>query len=38
MPLPGEGVTRAAVKLEVHPVKPITLLGVAAPGEPDLLV
>ncbi|MHA4815746.1 RidA family protein [Streptomyces aculeolatus] len=38
MPLLGEGVNRAAVKLGVDPVKPITLLGVAALGEPDLLV
>ncbi|MFC4061240.1 RidA family protein [Planomonospora corallina] len=34
----GEGVARAAAKLGVDPVKPITLLGVAALGEPDLLV
>jgi hypothetical protein len=38
MPLLGEGVARAAAKLGVDPVKPITLLGVAALGEPDLLV
>ncbi|WP_181787409.1 RidA family protein [Streptomyces phytophilus] len=38
MPLLGEGVDRAAAKLGVDPVKPITLLGVAALGEPDLLV
>lgn len=38
MPLPGEGVTRAAARLGVDPVEPITLLGVAALGEPDLLV
>jgi enamine deaminase RidA (YjgF/YER057c/UK114 family) len=38
MPLLGEGVTRAAAKLGVDPVKPITLLGVAALSEPDLLV
>lgn len=38
MPLLGEGVSRAAAKLGVDPVKPITLLGVAALGEPDLLV
>jgi enamine deaminase RidA (YjgF/YER057c/UK114 family) len=38
MPLLGEGVARAATKLGVDPVKPITLLGVAALGEPDLLV
>ncbi|RKT84116.1 Enamine deaminase RidA, house cleaning of reactive enamine intermediates, YjgF/YER057c/UK114 family [Saccharopolyspora antimicrobica] len=38
MPLLGEGVNRAAAKLGIDPVKPITLLGVAALGEPDLLV
>ena len=38
MPLLGEGVSRAAEKLGIDPVKPITLLGVAALGEPDLLV
>ena len=38
MPLLGEGVGRAASKLGIDPVKPITLLGVAALGEPDLLV
>jgi enamine deaminase RidA (YjgF/YER057c/UK114 family) len=38
MPSLGEGVNRAAAKLGVDPVKPITLLGVAALGEPDLLV
>ncbi|MGP4114095.1 RidA family protein [Streptomyces sp. 4N509B] len=38
MPLLGEGVGRAAERLGVDPVKPITLLGVAALGEPDLLV
>ncbi|ACZ86544.1 RidA family protein [Streptosporangium roseum] len=38
MPLLGEGVARAAAKLGVDPVKPITLLGVAALGEPDLMV
>ncbi|GAA2572468.1 RidA family protein [Actinomadura fulvescens] len=38
MPLLGEGVARAAARLGVDPVKPITLLGVAALGEPDLLV
>lgn len=37
-PLLGEGVARAAAKLGVDPVKPVTLLGVAALGEPDLLV
>ncbi|WP_336208665.1 RidA family protein [Nonomuraea sp. LPB2021202275-12-8] len=38
LPLLGEGVARAAAALGVDPVKPITLLGVAALGEPDLLV
>ncbi|MFF0449353.1 RidA family protein [Streptomyces sp. NPDC004609] len=38
MPLLGEGVGRAAARLGIDPVKPITLLGVAALGEPDLLV
>ncbi|MEV5891373.1 RidA family protein [Nonomuraea fuscirosea] len=38
MALLGEGVARAAAKLGIDPVKPITLLGVAALGEPDLLV
>ncbi|WP_244181767.1 hypothetical protein [Streptomyces curacoi] len=38
MPLLGEGVNRAAAKLGIDPVKPITLLGVAALAEPDLLV
>ncbi|MEU5879022.1 RidA family protein [Spirillospora sp. NPDC047279] len=38
LPQLGEGVARAAAKLAVDPVKPITLLGVAALGEPDLLV
>ncbi len=34
----GEGVGRAASALGIDPVKPITLIGVAALGEPDLLV
>jgi enamine deaminase RidA (YjgF/YER057c/UK114 family) len=34
----GEGVARVAERLGVDPRKPITLLGVAALGEPDLLV
>lgn len=38
MPLLGEGVSRAAATLGIDPVKPITLIGVAALGEPDLLV
>jgi enamine deaminase RidA (YjgF/YER057c/UK114 family) len=37
-PLLGEGVGRAAARLGVDPVKPITLISVAALGEPDLLV
>jgi enamine deaminase RidA (YjgF/YER057c/UK114 family) len=37
-PLLCEGVARAAAKLGVDPVKPITLLGVVALGEPDLMV
>ncbi|NHC15654.1 RidA family protein [Motilibacter deserti] len=34
----GEGVGRAAARMGVDPVKPVTLLSVAALGEPDLLV
>lgn len=34
----GEGVGRAAAKLGINPVKPITLIPVTALGEPDLLV
>jgi enamine deaminase RidA (YjgF/YER057c/UK114 family) len=34
----GEGAVRAAARLEVDVVKPVTLIGVAALGEPDLLV
>ncbi|MFH5208865.1 RidA family protein [Antrihabitans spumae] len=37
-PLLGEGVARAAAKLGVNPVKPITLIPVASLTEPDLLV
>ncbi len=37
-PLLGEGVARAAARLGVDPTKPITLIGVAALGEPDLMV
>jgi enamine deaminase RidA (YjgF/YER057c/UK114 family) len=37
-PLLGEGVARAAAKLGVDPVKPITLISVAGLGEPDLMV
>ena len=38
MPLLGEGVSLAAARLGADLVKPVTLLGVAALGEPDLLV
>ncbi|NED96249.1 RidA family protein [Phytoactinopolyspora alkaliphila] len=38
LPQLGEGVARAAATMGVDPVKPITLLGVAALGEPDLLI
>ena len=34
----GEGAMRAATRLGVNPVKPVTLIGVAALGEPDLMV
>ena len=34
----GEGVARAAGRLGVDPTKPVTLIPVAALGEPDLLV
>jgi enamine deaminase RidA (YjgF/YER057c/UK114 family) len=34
----GAGVGRAAARLGVDLVKPVTLVGVAALGEPDLLV
>ena len=34
----GEGVGRAAAQLPIDPVRPITLIGVAALGEPDMLV
>lgn len=34
----GEGAVRAAQRLGFDPVRPITLVGVAALGEPDLLV
>ncbi|MGY1741892.1 MULTISPECIES: RidA family protein [unclassified Blastococcus] len=34
----GEGAGRAAARLGVDPVKPVTLIGVSALGEPDLLV
>jgi enamine deaminase RidA (YjgF/YER057c/UK114 family) len=38
LPLLGEGVGRAAARLGVDLVKPVTLLSVSALGEPDLLV
>lgn len=34
----GEGVGRASAALGIDPLKPITLIGVASLGEPDLLV
>jgi len=34
----GEGAGRAAARLGIDPVRPITLLGVTALAEPDLLV
>ena len=34
----GAGVARVAAALGVDPVRPVTLLGVASLGEPDLLV
>jgi enamine deaminase RidA (YjgF/YER057c/UK114 family) len=34
----GEGVGRAAMRLGIDPVKPITLLSVASLGGPDLLI
>jgi enamine deaminase RidA (YjgF/YER057c/UK114 family) len=38
LPALGEGVQRAAMKLGVDLIKPVTLIGVATLGEPDLLV
>ena len=38
LPALGEGVGRAAARLVVDPVKPITLIPVTALGEPDLLI
>jgi len=38
LPALGEGVGRAAARLGVDPIKPVTLLSVSALGEPDLLV
>ncbi|MEU2033780.1 hypothetical protein [Nocardia amamiensis] len=34
----GESLARAAEKLGIDPVEPITLLGVSALGEPDIMV
>ena len=34
----GEGVGRAAATATIDPLKPITLIGVAALGEPDILI
>lgn len=34
----GEGAGRAAARLGVDPARPVTLVGVAALGEPDLLI
>ena len=36
--LAGAGATRVATRLGIDPVRPMTLIGVAALGEPDLLV
>lgn len=38
LPALGEGVERVASRLGVDPLKPTTLIGVAALGEPDLLI
>ena len=38
LPALGEGVGRAAARLGLDPVKPITLIPVTALGEPDLLI
>ncbi|TDD26321.1 RidA family protein [Actinomadura sp. KC06] len=38
MALLGEGVARAAQRMGIDPVKPVTLLGVATLAEPDLMV
>jgi enamine deaminase RidA (YjgF/YER057c/UK114 family) len=34
----GEGAARAAARIGADPVRPVTLIGVAALGEPDILV
>ncbi len=38
LPQLGEGVARAAQRLGVDPIKPVTLISVAELGEPDLLI
>lgn len=38
MPTLGEGIMRASAGLGIDPLKAVTLIGVAALGEPDLLV
>jgi enamine deaminase RidA (YjgF/YER057c/UK114 family) len=38
LPALGEGVQRAAARLGVDLIKPVTLVGVVALGEPDILV
>jgi enamine deaminase RidA (YjgF/YER057c/UK114 family) len=38
LPELGAGVARAAARLGVDPIKPVTLISVAGLGEPDLLV
>ncbi|WP_308215963.1 RidA family protein [Pseudonocardia humida] len=38
LPALGAGVGRAAERLGLDPTRPITLIGVAGLGEPDLLV
>lgn len=38
LPALGDGIGRAAARLGIDPVRPITLIGVTALAEPDLLV
>lgn len=38
LPELGDGVARAAARLGIDPIKPVTLISVAGLGEPDLLV
>lgn len=38
LPLLGEGVGRAAGRMQFDPLKPVTLISVAGLGEPDLMV